>query len=118
MASHNDLGKHGESIAASYLISNGYTLLEKNYRFEKAEIDIICTKLFEIIFVEVKTRSSNYYNPPSFAVDDRKQELLKNAALNYIEFNEVKLEPRFDIISIVIEKEIPTIEHIEDAFWG
>jgi putative endonuclease len=48
----------------------------------------------------------------------KKQELLKEAAFHFITENKIELEPRFDIIAIVIQNEVPQIEHLEDAFWG
>ena len=118
MAIHNELGRLGEDLAKDYLLNNGFAILGQNYRFEKAEIDIICVKNNDIVFVEVKTRSSNYYASPIEAVHDKKQELLKSAALHFMEENQIKLEPRFDIISIVIQDKTPIIEPLEDAFWG
>ena len=118
MAAHNELGEMGESIAAKYLQENQYNILAQNYRCEKAEIDIICLKANEIVFVEVKTRSSSYYDAPSAAVDAKKEELLKQAALYFIEERQIIAEPRFDIISIIIENNKMEMEHIEDAFWG
>jgi putative endonuclease len=58
MAAHNELGKKGEQYAVDYLISKGYTILERNYRFDKAEVDILASKETILAVVEVKTRSS------------------------------------------------------------
>ena len=118
MAAHNELGKLGERIAMSYMQDKGFVVIEQNYRFEKAEIDFICSDSTNIVFVEVKTRSSSYYDAPDDSVHELKQELLKSAAGFYLEENNISLEPRFDIISIVFENGKQTIEHIEDAFWG
>jgi putative endonuclease len=118
MAIHNELGRLGEQLAKEYLLNKGFTVLAQNYRFEKAELDLICVKNEDIVFVEVKTRSSNYYASPIDAVHLKKQELLKEAAFHFITENKIELEPRFDIIAIVIQNEVPQIEHLEDAFWG
>lgn len=118
MAIHNELGRLGEQLAKEYLLNKGFTVLTQNYRFEKAELDIICVKNNDIIFVEVKTRSSDYYASPIHAVHHKKQELLQEAAFHFITENKIELEPRFDIISIVIKNNVPQIDHLEDAFWG
>jgi putative endonuclease len=118
MAIHNELGRLGERLALEYLSNKGYRILAQNYRFEKAEVDLICVKNEDIVFVEVKTRSSSYFARPFEAVHERKQELLKEAASYFMMENKIELEPRFDIISIVIQNEVPQIEHLEDAFWG
>ena len=60
MATHNDLGRLGESLAVGYLLENNYVILERNWRFHKAEIDIIAKKEAQIIIIEVKTRNSNF----------------------------------------------------------
>ena len=118
MATHNDLGKLGESLALKYLQQHGFTILAQNYRFKKAEVDIICRNQTDLVFVEVKTRSSRYYQSAHETVGEKKQELLKEAAANFMEQNEMTLEPRFDILFILFENETGTIEHVQDAFWG
>ena len=80
MAKHNTLGKNGELLALNFLTSNGYTILEKNYRYLKAEIDLIAFKENQLIFVEVKTRSTDYFGEPAEAVTRKKQRLMADAA--------------------------------------
>jgi putative endonuclease len=61
MAAHNELGKKGEQLAIDFLIKNEYKILEKNYRYLKAEVDIIAQKENTLVVVEVKTRSTDYF---------------------------------------------------------
>jgi len=117
MAEHNDLGKVGEEIAVAYLQENGYTILEQNFVFQKAEIDIIARKGDWLIVVEVKTRTSTDYGNPEDFVDKKKIKLLVKAIDEYVQQTNLDLEIRFDIISIVKTGDNFNIEHLEDAFY-
>ena len=79
MARHNELGKQGEEIAKKMLIDLGYTIIETNWRFDKDEIDIIAKDGDEIVIVEVKTRSTDFYGFPEDAVDHRKEKFIIRA---------------------------------------
>jgi putative endonuclease len=119
MASHNDLGKKGESIAKAYLERKGYEILDENWCFKKAEVDLIAYLDSTIIFVEVKTRTGNFFGEPEDFVDDKKQQLLTLAANEYIHLMEHKDEIRFDIISVLFVNDNEyKLNHIEDAFWN
>ncbi len=118
MAESHELGKAGEKLAADLLKSKGYTILEQNWRNYHSEIDIIALFKDEIVFVEVKTRSSTFMAEPEFTVNRNKQRLLMNAASAYIKYKCYELDARFDIISIVFSKEVPNIEHLENAFYA
>lgn len=117
MAQHNDFGKKAEDFAADFLLKNGYKILARNFRYQKAEIDIIAEKDNLIIICEVKARSTDVFNLPQEAVNKKKIKLLVSATDYYLqEFNMMK-EVRFDIISVLPdEKENLLIEHIQDAF--
>ncbi len=117
MAKHNILGKKGEEIAARYLAGKGYKILERNWRFGRDEIDIIAKDKETIVIIEVKTRSTDYFGRPEEAVTQRKQEFLIRAAEEYIIQKETDNELRFDIFTVIIEKQKQTIRHIEDAFY-
>ncbi|WP_449439991.1 YraN family protein [Pedobacter steynii] len=118
MASHNDLGKRGEDIAKEYLENLGYHILKMNWRYGRAEVDVIANQDGTIIFVEVKTRSSTDYGEPEDFVSSKKEKQLEYASSAYIEMNNHEGEIRFDIIAIVFEnKHLYKINHIEDAFW-
>ncbi|MEM7660512.1 MAG: YraN family protein [Bacteroidota bacterium] len=120
MAEHNELGKRGEELAASFLEAKGLQILDRNYRFERAEIDIAALSLDppELIFVEVKTRSSGQWGHPEMAVTEKKQQLIFQAADSYLYEKQMSTVPvRFDIIAITYEQtDHPMIHHIEDAF--
>lgn len=117
MAQHNDFGKKAEDLAADFLLKNGYKILARNFRYQKAEIDIIAEKDNLIIICEVKARSTDVFNLPQESVNKKKIKLLVSAADYYVrEFNLIR-EVRFDIISVLPdEKENLIIEHIRDAF--
>lgn len=117
MADHNDLGKLGEELAVDFLQKNGYKILETNWTFQKAEIDIIAKKENTLAIVEVKTRSSIEFGLPQDFVKPKKIQLLVKAVNEYVISNELDLEIRFDIIAINKEQNEFVIEHIEDAFF-
>ncbi|QBZ97232.1 YraN family protein [Flavobacterium sangjuense] len=117
MAEHNELGKLGEELAEGFLKQNGYTILETNWTFQKAEIDIIAQKDNIVAVVEVKTRSSIDFGLPQDFVKPKKIQLLVKAVNEYIVSNDLDAEVRFDIIAIYKEEGIYKIEHIEDAFF-
>ena len=117
MATHTELGNKGEQLAVSHLEKNGYTILERNYRFQKAEIDIIAQQENIVAIVEVKTRTSADFGNPEDFVSPKKVKLLVKAADEYITSNDLDVEVRFDIIAILHEKNDITIKHLEDAFY-
>lgn len=120
MAEHNELGKRGEEVAAAFMEAKGYQILDRNYTFEKAEIDMAALSLDppELVFVEVKSRSSGQWGHPELAVTEKKQRLIFKAADSYLYEKQMTTVPvRFDIIAITFEQpEHPMIHHIEDAF--
>lgn len=120
MATHNDFGVKGELIAKSFLEENGYEILDQNWCYRKAEVDLIAYKEKTIIFIEVKARSGNYFGEPEEFVDDKKQQLLSEAAEEYVYIMNHKGEIRFDIIAILFSKNFEQykLKHIEDAFWN
>lgn len=117
MAEHNRLGKQGEEEALAFLKKNQFEILETNWRWQKAEVDIIARKDNTLIFIEVKTRSTSFFGEPEEQVTLKKQQLLSDAADHYINLHNLNLQVRFDIISIIKEKSQLTIRHIEDAFY-
>ena len=108
----------GERIAARFLEEKGYVILANNYRFEKAEIDIIAwiPPCIGVVFVEVKTLTSIHAHYPEEKVTIGKQLLLKKAAEAWLYASNLSdWGARFDIIAISLNK-TPSIYHIEDAF--
>jgi putative endonuclease len=117
MAEHNELGKLGEELAVDFLEKNGYTILETNWFFNKAEIDIIAQKEKILAVVEVKTRSSIDFGLPQEFVKPKKIQLLVKAINEYVIQNDLEVEVRFDIVAIHKENTEFVIEHIEEAFY-
>jgi putative endonuclease len=117
MAEHNELGKQGEALAVEHLQKNGYTILETNWVFQKAEIDIIAQKGTVLAVVEVKTRSSVDFGLPQDFVKPKKIQLLVKAVNEYVTAKDLEVEIRFDIIAIHKEDGHFHIEHIDDAFY-
>ena len=116
MAEHYELGKKGEQLAVDYLLEKGYQILERNWRFQKAEIDIIAQKASILVAVEVKTRSTDYFGNPQDFVNPKKIKLLVSAIDEYVTKKDLDVEVRFDIIAITKEVKTLKIEHLEDAF--
>lgn len=116
MAQHNELGKKGEKIAVDFLLNNNYKILERNYRYLKAEVDIIAQKEDTLAIIEVKTRSSTFFGNPEEFVNPKKIKLLTDAANNYVIERDLDVEVRFDIIAVTINKTQSKIEHLKDAF--
>jgi len=120
------IGDHGEALAAEYLSEAGYRILDRNYRYERAEIDLVCFDAAadgargEIVFVEVKTRSGLGFGAPEEAITDEKQEHIVHAAEAYLYERRLEGAPvRFDVVSIVLNQEgAPSIEHFKAAFWA
>lgn len=117
MAEHNDLGKKGEEIAQIYLENQGYNIIYKNWRFGSDEVDIIAQKNKDfVIIVEVKTRTTSFYGEPQEFVNKQKQKYLIRAAEAFVNQKKIESEIRFDVVSVLLNKDTYKINHIEDAF--
>lgn len=117
MAKHNQLGEKGESLAVGMLQKKGYSILAENWRSGRNEVDVVAKIGETIVFVEVKTRSTEFFGDPSEAVSVAKQKRLIQAANDYLEQEELELEARFDVVSIVITSTETKLDHLEDAFF-
>jgi len=110
-------GQAGESLAVDYLLKKGYRILQRNYRYEHGEIDIIAEDGDVLIFIEVKTFRSKKFGEPEDAVTKNKRERIRKTADGFIFENTIDDKIcRFDVIAIDCEKTAPVIRHIEDAF--
>lgn len=119
MAERNETGKQGESVARKYLETNGYTVLETNWRFHHYELDIVATNNEELVVVEVKTRSENYLIAPEQAVDRAKIRRIVTASDAYVRMKHIDLPIRFDIMCLIKKGSDYSVEdHIEDAFYA
>jgi putative endonuclease len=107
-------GNKGERLAAELLKSKGYEIVARNYRYGHTEIDIIARKDNWVLFVEVKTRSSDTFGQPEDFVDDIKTTHIFNAAEEWIFSTDWKGHIRFDIISVKLGAD-PLVEHLQDA---
>lgn len=116
MAVHNELGKEGENIACQYLEKKGYSIIERNWRYDRHEIDIIVENDNFIVFVEVKTRTSTQWGNPEDFISKSQMKRIVLAADFYLKEYNIDKDARFDVISIVKSKDNSEIEHIDDAF--
>jgi putative endonuclease len=116
MAKHYELGKEGEQLAVDFLLKEGHEILERNWRYLKAEIDIIARKENELIAVEVKTRTSEYFGNPQDFISAKKIQLLVTAMNEYVIQKDLDIEVRFDIIAITKKQSEYKLEHLKDAF--
>ncbi len=117
MAQHNELGKKGEQLAVDFLIENGYKIVARNYRFDKAEVDIIARQKDILAIIEVKARSTaDFGNPQDFVKPKQIKNLVK-AVDEYVTINDLDVEVRFDIIAIIKKNKVYEIEHLENAFY-
>lgn len=117
MAKHNEFGKIGEQLAVAFLLAETYEIKYKNYRYLKAEIDIIAQKGAILAFVEVKSRSSDFMEPIADTVTAKKIELMVMAADHYVIDMNLDVEVRFDIITILKKNGQFIVEHLPDAFY-
>ena len=117
MADHNEFWKIAEDLAVDFLVKAEYKILARNFRYQKAEIDIIAEKQNQIIIIEVKARNTDAFLEPQEAVNKKKIKLLISAANYFIEENNINKEVRFDIISVLPnQQKTLEINHIIDAF--
>lgn len=117
MAEHNDFGKLAELYAADYLKKKGYQIITQNYRFQKAEIDLITRYENQLVIVEVKARQNDTLIEPQEAVNKKKIRLLISATDEFMKTFPGDLEVRFDIITVLKQPDgTLQINHIENAF--
>lgn len=117
MATHNEFGKLGEQLAVDFLIKEGYKIKHRNYRYLKAEVDIIAQKGEVLAVIEVKSRSTDFLDDLNDLVPMKKRKLLVLAADHYVVEKNLEVEVRFDIIMIYEEKDGFKMEHLENAFY-
>ncbi len=118
MALHNQLGKDGEKAAFQFLEKKGYTILEKNWIFNKLEIDIIARDRNQLVIVEVKTRTINFLENPLSSITEKKKRNLCKAADTYARLTQSLYPIRYDIIIAIYNPidELFEITHYIDAF--
>ena len=117
MARHNDVGKSGEVLAATYLTELGYTILHRNWRHAPYEIDIIALRNGVLHFVEVKSRSTKNFGLPEDAVTKKKFQSLLQAADEFLFQHPQYRHVQYDILSITtLKNRAPEFFLIEDVY--
>lgn len=118
MAAHNDKGKQGEEMAKVHLQAKGYSVLHCNWRYQKTEVDMIAQIGHTLVFIEVKTRNSEYFGLPESFVTEAKKRNFAKAAEAYCQLNNIQdADIRYDIMAVIINKKMQSIQHFEDAFF-
>ncbi|MBP7239300.1 MAG: YraN family protein [Saprospiraceae bacterium] len=118
MSIQQNHGAWGEGLAVTLLEQSGLVIVVRNWRYKRAEIDIIARENGVLVFVEVKTRAYSAFGLPEEMVDQRKRKLLIDAAMAYMRSVGHEWEIRFDIVSVLGEPGKPTeIKHFRDAFF-
>lgn len=117
MANHNQTGQWGENAATEFLVAKGYDIVERNWRLEHLEIDIIARNRQRMIFVEVKTRSSSENADPQLIITKKKLNNMCRAANAYMRLYNSNFSAQFDIIIITGSKDNYKIDHLPDAFF-
>ena len=119
-APHLELGERGEKWAARHLARQGYKILVRHFRGKAGEIDIVARDRDFLVFVEVKTRKSELFGPPSNAVDRKKQRHIAKVAFEYVRMlKDPRVNIRFDIVEVILdagEAEPRDIRVIQNAF--
>ena len=115
--SKKDTGKKGEDIACEYLKKLGWHIIERNYHYSRyAEIDIVAKEHDTLVFVEVKTRSAGAIARPMEFVDGPKRRRIQKTAMLYLASHPTALQPRFDVIEVMVDGKRSKIRHLENAF--
>lgn len=114
-----EIGKLGEDIAVNYLKQKGYKILDRNFECRQGELDIIAIDKNEIVFIEVKTRTSNKYGTPSEAVNKIKQKHMLQTIKYYLYTRNLNDEfVRIDVIEVYIKDNLYKVNHIKKALEG
>ncbi|WP_124641425.1 MULTISPECIES: YraN family protein [Amniculibacterium] len=117
MAEHNDFGKEAEEFAVSYLENKGYTVIARNFYYQKGELDIVALYKDFLVVVEVKARTRNLFQEPYEAVNKKKIKLVVMATDAFMNAGNRTEEVRFDIISVLkTDRGHLDLTHIENAF--
>jgi putative endonuclease len=114
-----ELGQHGEDLAVDFLQQMGYEILARNWRYGKGELDIVARIGQELVIVEVKTRETDFFgNPADFVSKAQQRQLIYTADAYWTRYPDAGDELRFDIVSIVVQRDQPPqITHYDTAFY-
>ena len=117
MMPHIRTGETGEALAADWLISNGFYVLQRNWRHGRYEVDIIAAKKDIIHFIEVKTRRSNAYGPPEGSVNRKKIQHMLLAAAGWLHNHPGQTRTQHDVLTITLLKDAaPEYFLFEDVY--
>ncbi|MCU4163910.1 YraN family protein [Carboxylicivirga caseinilyticus] len=116
MADHNELGKVGEEVAARYLAEKGFVIVERNWRYNKKELDLIAYDDNQLVIIEVKTRTSDGWEHPKEAITTSKIRFIVEATEAYIIENDIDNEVRFDVVTVIPDNGDWEIEYLKEAF--
>ncbi len=118
MAKHLETGKLGEELAVAHLRQLGFEILETNWRYRRMEVDIVAKEGEVLVFVEVKTRSYDYFGRPEEFISAAQQARLARAASAFMEKTGHEWAIRFDVVSVLKKKAGDfAVELIRDAFF-
>ena len=117
MANRRKRGASGEDIAVDFLGKKGYRIIERNYRFERGEIDIVAEEKDLLVFIEVKARSTLAFGEPEDAVTVNKRKRIRKVAEGYLFQHNIDGKAcRFDVVAIRIDGKCREVHHYENAF--
>ncbi len=103
--SRQRLGRWGEDLAVSYLEKEGYSIIERNFRTRYGEVDVVASKGGQVIFIEVRTKSSDAYGGPEESITARKREHLMLAAQEYLQSNGLEDSSwRIDLVAVQVDR--------------
>ena len=111
------VGQEAERIAMCYLNDKGFVKQAQNYRFQRAEVDLIARKKDCLLFVEIKMRSKNDYGYPESFVSNKKKALYMLAANEYVHDTSWEGDVRFDVIALSKQGQDMDVQHFKDAFY-
>jgi putative endonuclease len=111
-------GRLGEDLAARFLEERGYRIVQRNYRFDRGEIDIVAQDGRELVFVEVKTRENEQFGSPEESITPSKEEQLKKVAEGYVFEHNLENQPcRFDVVAITFSDGKPRIRLLQNVIF-
>ena len=117
VVNNREQGRIGEDLAVEFLTKKGYHILQRNFRFDRGEIDIVAQHGNELVFIEVKARRTATYGEPEDALTPAKCEQIRRVAEGYLLEHDIHDQsPRFDVVAIMFDAKVPVIRHLEDAF--
>jgi putative endonuclease len=114
----SELGSYGERLAQEYLEEKGLRILEANYRFHHAEVDIVAEEGEYLVFCEVKTRRDDAFGAPEQAITQYKAHQIRKVASAYLAKHGIHdRQCRFDVIGILVTEGVVRLNHMRNAFW-